>query len=146
MVYGTTENAIKSRLAEYVTVLKIRKELIHGIGISAFSVKMEIKKPIPSCITLAHYPVNVFYRGQVQQCFRCEQTGHLSKSCPFKKSVAPPVDRIIGAPVVTPADISDVVPATDSATVVPPVVPPAGMIVSAPEEDASTTLSSTSTL
>ena len=97
VVYGTTENAIKSRLAEYGTVLKTRQEFIHGIGISVYSVKMEIKKPIPSRITLAHYPVNVFYRGQVQQCFRCEQIGHLSKSCPFKKSAAPPAALIIGA-------------------------------------------------
>ena len=143
VVYGTTENAIKSRLAEYGTVLKIRQELIHGIGISVYSVKMEIKKPIPSRITLAHYPVNVFYRGQVQQCFRCEQTGHLSKSCPLKKSVAPPAARIICAPVITLADISDVVPTTVSTTVVPPVVRPPAMSVSVPEEAAS--LSSTST-
>jgi hypothetical protein len=83
---GRTENAIKSRLADYGTVLKIRRELVHGVGISVYLVKMELRKPIPSRLTIANFPVNMFYRGQVQQCFRCEQTGHLSKSCPFKKS------------------------------------------------------------
>ena len=33
VVFGTTENAIKSRLSDYGTVLKIRRELVHGIGI-----------------------------------------------------------------------------------------------------------------
>lgn len=93
VVYGTTENAIKSRLTEYGTVQKIRREVVNGIGISVYSVKMDLKKPIPSRITIAHHPVNVFYRGQVQQCFRCDQTGHISKNCPRKKSAdsQPPV-------------------------------------------------------
>jgi hypothetical protein len=102
VVYGTTENAIKSRLGDYGTVLKIRRELIHGIGISTYSVKLELRKPIPSRITIANHPVNVFYRGQIQQCFRCEQTGHLSKSCPFKRSSGVPAVRIVGDPVVVP--------------------------------------------
>ena len=100
VVYGTTENAIKSRLSDYGTVLKIRRELVQGIGISVYSVKIQLCKPIPSRITISHYPVNVFYRGQVQQCFRCEQTGHLSKDCPFKKSSGVPPARIVGEPVV----------------------------------------------
>ena len=61
--YGITENAIKSRLSEFGTVLKIRHEKIRGIGISVNSVKIDLKKPIPSCITIAQCPVNVFYRG-----------------------------------------------------------------------------------
>ena len=64
--------------------LKIRQELVHGIGISVYWVKMELRKPLPPHITIAHYPVNVVYRGQVQQRFRCEQTGHLSRECPLK--------------------------------------------------------------
>ena len=42
VVYGTTENAIKSRLSEYGNILKIRRELVNGIGISVYSVKMEV--------------------------------------------------------------------------------------------------------
>ena len=84
--YGITENAIKSQLSDFGTVLKIRHEKIRGIGISVYSVKIDLKKPIPSRITIAQSPVNVFYRGQVQQCFRCEQTGHLSWNCPLKTS------------------------------------------------------------
>ena len=90
-------------------MLKICRELVHGIGISVYSVKMELCKPIPSRLTIAHYPVNVFYRGQVQQCFRCEQTGHLSKNCPFKKSSVAQPTRITGDTVVVPA--SDTSPA-----------------------------------
>ena len=102
VMYGTTENAIKSRLADYGTVLKMRREMVHGVGISVYSVKMELRKPIPSRLTIANFPVNVFYRGQVQQCFRCEQTGHLSKSCPFKKSSGAPPPGITGDSVITP--------------------------------------------
>ena len=35
--YGITENAIKSRVSDFGTVLKIRQEKIRGIGISAYS-------------------------------------------------------------------------------------------------------------
>ena len=121
VVYGTTENAIKSRLSDYGTVLKIRRELVQGIGISVYSVKIELRKPIPSRITISHYPVNVFYRGQVQQCFRCEQTGHLSKNCPFKASSGVPPARIVGEPVVVvdrPAAVGDRPAASDSSSVV----------------------------
>ena len=103
VVFGTTENAIKSRLSEYGTVLKIRPQLVQGIGISVYSVKIELRKPIPSRISIAHYPVNVFYRGQVQQCFRCEQTGHLSRDCRFKRSGVHNAPRIIGPTTVIPA-------------------------------------------
>ena len=105
VVYGTTENSIKSRLAENGTVLKIRQELVHGIGISVYLVKMELRKPIPSRVTIAHYPVNVLYRGQVQQCFRCEQTGHLSREYPLKKSHGVLPSRIRGPTTVQPSDL-----------------------------------------
>jgi hypothetical protein len=127
VVYGTTENAIKSRLSDYGKVLKIRRELVHGIGISVYSVKMEVGKPIPSRIVIANYPVNVFYRGQVQQCFRCEQTGHLSKDCPFKRSGGAPAARIVGEQVVIPP-VGGVPPVGGApSSVVPPAVgdPPA---------------------
>ena len=126
VVFGTTENAIKSRLSEYGSVLKIRRELVQGIGISVYSVKMEIQKPIPSRITIAHYPVNVFYRGQVQQCFRCEQTGHISKDCPFKKARTAPTARIVGETEMTIDDpASGILPVLNKDPVVPTVDPPA---------------------
>jgi hypothetical protein len=103
VMYGTTENAIKSRLSDYGNVQKIRHELVQGIGISVYSVKMELRKPIPSRLTIANYPVNVFYRGQVQQCFRCEQTGHQSKDSPFKKSRGVPPAQIVGDTIVRPS-------------------------------------------
>ena len=91
-------------MAEYGTALNICEELVYGIGISVYSVKMELRKPIPR-ITIAHYPVNVFYRGQVQQCFRCEQTGHLSRECPLKKSHGVLPSRIRGPTTVQPSDL-----------------------------------------
>jgi hypothetical protein len=142
VVYGTTENAIKSRMGDYGKVLKIRRELIHGIGISTYSVKMEISKPIPSRLTIANFPVNVFYRGQVQQCFRCEQTGHISKSCPFKKSAGSQPALITGATTVVPTEsmvtdapggstpagaasgVSDSSSSSDPPALNPPVDPP----------------------
>ena len=134
--YGITENAIKSRLSDFGTVLKIRHEKIHGIGISVYSVKIDLKQPIPSRITIAQSPVNVFYRGQVQQCFRCEQTGHLSRNCPRKPAISStsatvpvitaPVTSVPGAGVSTiPSTYSFAtvsLPISDNAlTSVPPV-------------------------
>jgi hypothetical protein len=162
VVYGTTENAIKSRLLEYGTVLKMKQETIHGIGISVYSVKMEIKKPIPSRITIAHYPANVFYRGQVQQCFRCEQTGHVSKSCPFKKTAVPPAPRIIGPVTEVVSTVSDVAPVTvsssppepaasstslvvDSTPVPVPTLPPTSMVTDPPLVPQATLSDSSST-
>ena len=101
--YGTTENAIKSRLSDFGMVLKTRQEKIRGIGISAYSVKIELQKPIPSRITVAQSPVNVFYQRQISQCFRCEQTGHLARNCPMKKSTSATVSS---APATTSATIS----------------------------------------
>ena len=57
---------------------------------------MEIHQPIPSRLFIASFHVNVYYREQIQQCFRCEQTGHLSKLCPFKMSSGVPPPRIVG--------------------------------------------------
>ena len=97
VVYGTSEEVIKSKLSDFGTVYHIRQEKIHGVGISVYSVRIDLKKPIPSRIILNHAPVNVFYRGQPQQCFRCEQVGHLSRHCPFRRNLPTEVpSRIIG--------------------------------------------------
>ena len=97
VVYGTPEEAIKTKLSDFGTVYHIRQEKIHGVGISVYSVRIDLKKPIPSRITLNNAPVNVFYRGQPQQCFRCEQVGHLSRHCPFRRNLSTEVPpRIIG--------------------------------------------------
>ena len=107
--YGITENAIKSRLTDFGQVLKIRQEKIRGIGISAYTVKIDLKKPIPSRISIAQSPVNVFYRGQVPQCFRCEQTGHLSRHCPRKKSSVPVTSTVTtSVPAVTSGPVPPV--------------------------------------
>lgn len=123
VVYGTTDNAIKSRLSDYGTVLKIRRETVNGIGISVFSVKIELKQPIPSRITIAHYPVNVFYRGQVQQCFRCEQTGHISKHCPKKKQPPEQPPAIVGPVAMDIPPVSDVPSADAPVSPLPDVEP-----------------------
>ena len=59
MVNGTTENAIKSRLGDYGSVLKIRCEVVHSIGISTYSVQMDLKKLIPSPLVIANFPTGV---------------------------------------------------------------------------------------
>ena len=128
VMYGTTEGSIKSKLSEYGMVVKIKQEKIHDVGISVYSVKLEVKKPIPSRITVNHSPVNVFYRGEVQQCFRCKQTGHMSRNCPFRRNtVASP--RIIGPPAVStdPANDPLVIPLpiiNNGTTDFPAIVPP----------------------
>lgn len=115
VVYGTSEGTIKSKLSEYGNVLQIRQEKIHDVGISVYSVRLDLKKPIPSRIVLNNYPVNVFYRGQVQQCYRCEQTGHFSKNCPFRRNLpADASSRITGPSVL----------GTESATTTPAVAVP----------------------
>lgn len=131
VMFGTTDNAIKSRLSDYGTVQKIRRETVNGIGISVYSVKMDLKKPIPSRITISHYPVNVFYRGQVQQCFRCEQTGHLSKNCPRKLN-APVSQPTFSGPVEM--DIPPVSPIPVSSEPVPADEEPLASVSEEPVE------------
>ena len=125
VVNGTSEGTIKSKLSDYGTVLQIRQEKIHNVGISVYSVRLDLKKPIPSRIVLNHAPVNVFYRGQVQQCYRCEQTGHLSKNCPFRRTSPADVPTRITGPSAAATEsattIPDVaIPTTNNGVVVPP--------------------------
>ena len=51
----------------------------------------------------------MFYRGQVQQRFRCEQTGHLSRECPLKTSHGFLPSRIRGPTTVQPSGSSNLV-------------------------------------
>ena len=106
VMYGTTEGSIKSKLSDYGTVEKIKQEKIHGVGISVYTVKVDLKKPIPSRIVINNAPVNVFYRGQIQQCFRCEQIGHMSRNCPFRRNTVP-ASRIVGPAVLPTASATD---------------------------------------
>ena len=106
VMYGTTEGSIKYKLSGYGTVEKIKQEKIHGVGISVYTVKIDLKKLIPSRIVINNAPVNVFYRGQIQQCFRCEQTGHMSRSCPFRRNTVP-ASCIVGPAVLPTASATD---------------------------------------
>ena len=106
IMYGTTEGSIKSKLSDYGTVEKIKQEKIHGVGISVYTVKIDLKKPIPSRIVINNAPVNVFYRGQIQQCFRCEQTGHMSRNCLFRRNTVP-ASRIVGPAVLPTVSATD---------------------------------------
>ena len=153
--YGTTENAIKSRLSDFGVVLKIRQEKIRGIGISSYSVQLELKKPVPSRIFIAQSPVNVFYRGQIPQCFRCEQTGHLARHCPLKKSTSATVSSATvpistSAPGSVPASLTTDTISTSSVSLPIPhndlvSRPPVTTVLStaAPEQVSAETMDST---
>ncbi len=126
VVYGTSENAIKT--PQHGSVLRIKRDAVQGIGTSCFSVRMELKTMIPSRITINHYPVNVFYRGQQQQCFHCDQVGHVSKQCPFKKTVTVPPATIVGPPSIDPPSVDlpsvDLPVDGDGIDITPPVSVP----------------------
>ena len=148
VMYGTLENAIKTHLSQYGSVLKIKRDTVQGIGTSCFSVCMVINTPIPSHITINHYPVNVFYRGQQQQCFHCDRVGHVSKQCPFKKTAPVIPATIVGPPAVdSPSVDSSVDPPVvdgDGMDITPPVPDPVIQAVSESASSVSTSSSSSS--
>ena len=150
VVYGTSENAIKTRLSQHGSVLKIKRDTMQGIGTSCFSVRMELKSPIPSRITINHYPVNVFYRGQQQQCLQCDQVGHVSKQCPYKKSTTVPPPAIVGPTSVDPpsVDLPSIDPPVDGdgMDITPPVADPVLQSVSAVSSASTSSSVSSSTM
>ena len=76
---------------------------------------MDLKLPIPSRIVIGHHAANMLYRGQIAQCFRCEQTGHVShKLSVLKKTTSFRFPCIVGATAVS----------VDSALPVPSTVVP----------------------
>ena len=87
--YGISEGEIKTALSKFGQIAHVKSEIYMGLYTGTRLVKIEIKKAIPSRITLAGHLCTIFYRGQVRSCFRCAQPGHEAKSCPSKPSAQP---------------------------------------------------------
>jgi hypothetical protein len=80
--YGIPNEAIADALKPYGKVIQIKMDSFHGVYFGVRQVLVELSKPIPSRLTIAAYSCNCFYVGQVQTCFSCHQTGHMTKDCP----------------------------------------------------------------
>ncbi|CAB4003789.1 zinc finger CCHC domain-containing 3-like [Paramuricea clavata] len=79
--YGIPNEAIADALNPYGKVIQIKMDSFHGVYVGVRQVLMELSKPIPSRFTIAAHSCNCFYVGQVQTCFSCHQTGHMTKDC-----------------------------------------------------------------
>ena len=80
--YGIPNEAIADALKPYGKVIQIKMDSFRGVYVGVRQVLMELSKPIPSRLTIAAHSCNCFYVGQVQTCFSCHQTGHMTKDCP----------------------------------------------------------------
>ncbi|CAB3984649.1 zinc finger CCHC domain-containing 3-like [Paramuricea clavata] len=80
--YGIPNETIADALNPYGKVIQIKMDSFHGVYVWVRQVLMELSKPIPSRLTIAAHSCNCFYVGQVQTCFSCHQTGHMTKDCP----------------------------------------------------------------
>ena len=49
------------------------------------SVYMEIKKPIPSNLSVGGHEAYIVYTGQLQTCHTCGETSHFKDRCPYQK-------------------------------------------------------------
>ena len=84
--YGTPDGEISSVLSKHGQVATIKSEVYNGLYTGTRVVKMTVKSPVPSRVTIAGHVCTVFYRGQVRSCFRCGVSGHEAKKCPRKAS------------------------------------------------------------
>ncbi|CAB4020357.1 Hypothetical predicted protein, partial [Paramuricea clavata] len=80
--YAIPNEAIDDALKPYGKVIQIKMDSFHGVYVGVRQVLMELSKPIPSRLTIAAHSCNCFYVGQVQTCFSCHQTGHMTKDFP----------------------------------------------------------------
>ncbi|CAB3994158.1 zinc finger CCHC domain-containing 3-like [Paramuricea clavata] len=80
--YGILNKAIADALKPYGKVIQNKIYSFHGVYVGVRQVLMDLSKPIPSRLTIAAHSCNCFYVGQVQTCFSCHQTGHMTKHCP----------------------------------------------------------------
>lgn len=73
---------IISRLSAYGTVLSFRRDKISStISNGIPTVRVRLKKPIPSAAYIAGEVVYFFYASQPRTCRRCGLEGHMARSC-----------------------------------------------------------------
>ena len=79
--------ALAHRLSQYGDVKKIIRRTYQGymrIETGVRIVKISIHNPIPSFLRFGRRLIRLQYQGQVATCRRCNQPGHVAKSCSNK--------------------------------------------------------------
>ena len=84
--YGTPDGELSSVLGKYGQIATTRSEVYKDLYTGTKLVKMTVKAPIPSRVTITGHVCTVFYRGQIRSCFRCGVSGHEAKKCPRKNA------------------------------------------------------------
>ena len=83
--YDTPFERLKRLLAEYGSVSQIRRKYFRddpSIATGNLLVRMqEITKSIPRTLRLGGHMLQITYRGQIPQCFKCGEQGHRALTC-----------------------------------------------------------------
>lgn len=80
--YGIPSSAVSAALRPFGETEFVKPEKYKGIPTGTQQALVTIKHPIPSRLRIQGHLCNVFYRGQTRTCYRCNQSGHISKTCP----------------------------------------------------------------
>ena len=117
--YGTPDGELSPVLGKYGQIATIRSEVYKNLYTGTKLVKMTVKSPIPSPVTIAGHVCTVFYRGQIRSCFRCGVSGHEAKKCPrANATLSAPTVPTITTSVVPPTN-----PSVTSMSTTPPSSP-----------------------
>ena len=75
--YGKVKRVIREKFPA-----DIQLDIFNGVR----GVYMDVKSEIPSALHFLNWRGNVFYSGNKDKCFICNQTGHQMNVCPKKRN------------------------------------------------------------
>jgi hypothetical protein len=87
-------NAIITAMARYGDIHSIKEEMWanhypYKVSTGVRYVNMNLKKKVPSQVTIVAYKTLITYDGQKHTCFTCQETTHYSKDCPHRRPSHP---------------------------------------------------------
>ena len=107
--YGTPDGELSSVRGKYGEIATIRSEVYNDLYTGTKLVKMTVKSPIPSWVTIARHVCTIFYRGHIRCCFLCGVSDHEANKCPRKNATLSAPAAPAAAKPVEPAAAKRVV-------------------------------------
>ena len=86
--FGIPLASVQQALDPYGDYYITKRETLNNISTGEISVLMNIKSPIPSKLAIAGRPCIVWYQGQRQTCYLCNNEDHRANTCPKRRAKA----------------------------------------------------------